>query len=213
MTAARERVAAQRAKEAKSARRRSIIIGSAAAIVAGGVIAGLAAVVMTSDGGGGGSTTATVTVASNVASPIQGVTAYTAQSTHVGGDVTYQQVPPVGGQHNQVWQNCGIYDKPVPNKHAVHSLEHGAIWITYNPTLPADQLDKLKAKAKQDYMLLSPYAGMSTPITVTSWGMQLKVDNADDPRIDQFITQYRNNKQTTPEYGAACTGGTGKPTS
>lgn len=48
---------------------------------------------------------------------------------------------------------------------------------------------------------------MSTPIAVTAWGMQLKVDSADDPRIDEFIKLYRDNRQTTPEYGAPCDGG------
>lgn len=213
MAAARQRVAEQREREARAARRRSIIIGSAAAVVALGVIGGLVAVVLSDDGGpSGGDLTAEVSVAPNIASPIEGVTAYTASRNHEPNkNIIYQQVPPVGGQHDPVWQNCGIYTSPVPNKHAVHALEHGAVWITYSPSLPADQVDKLKAKAGQDFMLLSPYDGMQTPITVTSWGFQLRVDNADDPKIDQFITTYRNNKDTTPEYGAACTGGVGDP--
>lgn len=213
MAAARQRVAEQREREAKAARRRSIMIGSAAAVVALGVIGGLVAVVVSDDGGpSGGDLTAEVTIAPNLASPIEGVTAFTASRSHEANkNIIYQQVPPVGGQHDPVWQNCGIYNSPISSKNAVHSLEHGAVWITYSPNLPADQLDKLKAKANQDFMLLSPYEGLTTPITVTSWGFQLKVDNADDPRIDQFITTYRNNKDTTPEYGAACTGGVGKP--
>ncbi|HSA53429.1 MAG TPA: DUF3105 domain-containing protein [Yinghuangia sp.] len=213
MAAARQRVAEQREREAKAARRRSILIGSAAAVVALGVIGGLVAVVVSDEGGpSGGDLTAEVSVAPNLASPITGVTGYTASRNHEPNkNIIYQQVPPVGGQHHDVWQNCGIYDKSIQNKHAVHSLEHGAVWITYSPTLAADQVDKLKAKAQQDFMLLSPYDGMDSPITVTSWGFQLKVDNADDPRVDQFITTYRNNKDTTPEYGAACTGGVGDP--
>ncbi|MCF2529008.1 DUF3105 domain-containing protein [Yinghuangia soli] len=216
MAAARQRVAEQREREAKAARRRSIIIGSTAALVAGGVIAGLAAVVLTEDdkgGSSGGSIVANVKPAgSNGGSPIQGVTAWVAEQGHEPNkSITYEQVPPVGGEHHPTWLNCGIYSKPVPQKNAVHSLEHGAVWITYSPTLPADQLEKLKAFAKQDYMLLSPHEGMSSPITLSSWALQLKVDNADDPRIKTYIDTYRNNKDTTPEYGASCSGGTGKP--
>ena len=36
--------------------------------------------------------------------------------------------------------NCGIYDKPVPSERAVHNLEHGAIWITYQPSLPQSEM-------------------------------------------------------------------------
>ncbi|HET9972943.1 MAG TPA: DUF3105 domain-containing protein [Streptosporangiaceae bacterium] len=36
--------------------------------------------------------------------------------------------------------NCGIYDQPVPNERAVHNMEHGAIWITYQPSLPQAQV-------------------------------------------------------------------------
>lgn len=212
---ARQRVAEQRAREAKAARRRSVTLGAVAAVVAAGVIAGLVAVVTTDSdddkagpsGGKNGAITANVVVAPNVTSPIPGVVAYTAARDHVAGEVVYPQVPPVGGEHDERWLTCTAYDQPVANRNAVHSLEHGAVWLTYDPGLPADQVEKLKARATKPYTLLSPYPGMSTPIAVIAWGMQLKVDSADDPRIDEFINLYRNNRQTTPEYGAPCDGG------
>ena len=40
---------------------------------------------------------------------------------------------------------CGIYDQPVPNERAVHNLEHGAVWIAYQPSLPKAELDELYA--------------------------------------------------------------------
>ena len=41
--------------------------------------------------------------------------------------------PPPGGVHAPFWQNCGIYTEPVEAKNALHSLEHGAVWLTYDP--------------------------------------------------------------------------------
>jgi Protein of unknown function (DUF3105) len=66
---------------------------------------------------------------------------------HVKRSVDYMQSPPVGGDHASISQNCGFYSEPVPNETAVHSMEHGAVWITYRPGLPTEQVDKLRELA------------------------------------------------------------------
>jgi len=128
---------------------------------------------------------------------------------HVWKAVTYKESPPVGGEHSNYWQQCAIYDKPIHNEHGVHSLEHGAIWITYRPDLPAAQVTKLKEVAgstgQQDYMLVSPFPNLSSPIAVSSWGHQLKLDNPEDPKLGAFIKKYQNGADT-PEPGATCGG-------
>jgi hypothetical protein len=131
-----------------------------------------------------------------------------AAGMHVAGPITYKENPPLGGQHNVVWQNCGTYDAPIHNEHAVHALEHGAIWITYRPDLPPDQVQTLKGFAADDFMLLSPYPGLPAPVVASAWNHQLKLDGASDPRLEAFINEYKNNPQTTPEFGAPCAGGT-----
>jgi hypothetical protein len=127
---------------------------------------------------------------------------------HVEGDLTYTENPPVGGPHNQIWQQCGYYDAPVPEENAVHSMEHGAVWITYRPDLPADQIAKLKEKAdNNDYLLVSPRPDLPAPVVLSSWNRQLQVDSADDRAVDAFIRTYRRNADTTPEMNATCSGG------
>jgi hypothetical protein len=127
---------------------------------------------------------------------------------HMAGSIVYAENPPVGGQHNVVWQNCGIYDAPIHSEHAVHSMEHGAVWITYQPSLPADQVQKLKELAADDFMLLSPYPGLPRPIVASAWNRQLAFDRADEAALPAFIARFKNNPETTPEFGAACGGGT-----
>jgi hypothetical protein len=130
---------------------------------------------------------------------------------HVSGSVTYEQTPPVGGPHNPIWQNCGIYDQPVPNEQAVHSLEHGAAWITYQPDLAADDVALLRDLVQGNaYVLLSPYEGLPAPVVASAWGLQLQLDGADDARLPVFIDEFANGPQT-PEPGAPCNGGTGTP--
>jgi hypothetical protein len=121
----------------------------------------------------------------------------------------YDPTPPVGGNHNPVPQTCGYYSQPILNEHGTHSLEHGAVWITYSPDLPQDQIDVLKQLAEgQSYILVSPYDGLPSPVVASSWGHQLKLDSATDPRLDQFIRVFRNSAKYTPEFGAACSGTT-----
>lgn len=130
---------------------------------------------------------------------------------HTTEPVTYAQTPPVGGKHHAQWLNCGVYSEPVQNELAVHALEHGAIWITYQPALPADQVAQLQALTKAgEYRLLSPYPGLSSPLVVSAWGLQLKLESATDPRLLEFVKAYEN-RSDGPEFGAPCRGGTGEP--
>jgi hypothetical protein len=132
------------------------------------------------------------------------------ESTHVQGTVDYPMSPPAGGPHNPVWLNCGVYSEPVPNENAVHDLEHGAIWITYSPDLPASDLDALKGVTPDSYAVLSPYPGLDAPIAISAWGAQLKVTGPDDPQLQDFIDRYWRASDA-PEPGAPCTGGLDAP--
>jgi Protein of unknown function (DUF3105) len=130
---------------------------------------------------------------------------------HVSSAVRYAQVPPVGGDHSPVWQNCGYYAQPVRNENAVHSLEHGAVWITYQPNLPKAQVDVLANMARsQQFVLVSPYPGLPAPVVASGWGVQEWFHSADDAGLTQFVSKYRQGSQT-PEPGAPCSSGTGTP--
>jgi hypothetical protein len=139
---------------------------------------------------------------------IDGVESFTGLITqHVTTTVDYPQNPPAGGPHNAVWQNCGVYTEPLANEHAVHSLEHGAVWITYQPELPASQVQTLQdITRRSSHRLLSPYPGIDSPIILSAWGFQLRLESADDPRLNQFIQKYEQGP-STPERGAVCSGG------
>jgi hypothetical protein len=127
---------------------------------------------------------------------------------HMAGAIAYLETPPMGGPHNVAWQNCGIYSSPIHNEHAVHSLEHGAVWITYRPDLPVADIQRLNTLASDDYMLLSPFPNLPAPVVVSAWNHQVRLTGADDLRLPEFIRRYKNNPRTTPEFGASCFGGT-----
>ncbi|UQN08073.1 DUF3105 domain-containing protein [Deinococcus sp. QL22] len=125
---------------------------------------------------------------------------------HQEGRVSYTQTPPAGGAHNPSWQNCGVYDQPLYNEYAVHSLEHGAVWISYQPTLASEQVTQLKQLAEgRTHTLVSPHEGQDSPVVVTAWNKQLAVKDASDPRIKTFLVKYEQGGEA-PEIGASCSG-------
>jgi hypothetical protein len=190
----REQAAAARAEFQKKKQRNVIItrlVGAAIVLLIGGAI--VRSIVRERD------LTASVTTSSYP------------PGIHRSGRITYAETPPVGGAHHVVWQNCGIYDAPIHEEHGVHALEHGAVWITYRPGLADTEVEALRALARDDYMLLSPFPGLPSPIVLSAWNHQLRLDRVDDPRLRAFIARYKNNPSTTPEFGASCAGGTSAP--
>jgi hypothetical protein len=122
--------------------------------------------------------------------------------------VAYDRFPPVGGPHDGVWAACNgvVYTKAVRSEHMVHALEHGAIWITYNPdSASAADVETLRALVEaKPYMLMSPYPALQSKISLQAWGHQLMVDSPADERIRQFITALRENPTNTPELNGSC---------
>lgn len=194
------RVAQLRREQAARERRNRLLIWSAVAVlVLAAVAAGALGVAFSRHGD------------SSADAAINGVRSFTEDRGHVTTPVRYPQTPPAGGPHNPVWLNCGVYASPVPNENAVHDLEHGAVWITYRPDLPAAQLATLKQLVgAQTYLDLTPYPGLPAPVVASAWGKQLRADGASDPRLARFVAAYRLNP-AAPEPGAPCTGGTGTP--
>jgi Protein of unknown function (DUF3105) len=144
-------------------------------------------------------------------SGIAGVETFTNTANHVEGTVTYAQTPPTGGDHNAVWLNCGVYSEPVPNENAVHSLEHGALWVTYDPAVvDAAAVDTLRGQLPSTYIILSPVDGLPSPIVVSAWNAQLQIETPDDERLDAFVSAYWRNLNG-PEPNAACTGALDAP--
>lgn len=118
-------------------------------------------------------------------------------------------LPPIGGSHNSIWQNCGIYAIPLDNSLATHTMEHGAIWLAYRSDLPAEQVEELRDLVRgKTYTLMAPYPDLEADVVMSSWSRQLVIDSFPDERIEDFVGRYR---QQGPEAGAACTGGVGSP--
>ncbi|GAA1994094.1 DUF3105 domain-containing protein [Kitasatospora viridis] len=199
----RERIAKLRAEEQRREKRTKIIAFSVAGVLVAATIAGASYIVLDAQHKADQKAAA-------AKAPIPGVKTWNNLSrNHVTTPVNYPMTPPVGGDHNPVWQTCmgNVYDQPVHNENAVHSLEHGAVWVTYNGKATADDIKTLSDKVKATpYTLMSPYPTESGTITLSAWGTQLVVDSATDPRVNEFFTKYVQGPQTQ-EPGASCSSG------
>jgi hypothetical protein len=141
--------------------------------------------------------------------PPDGIVVYSATTNKtVEGPIGYARTPPTNGNHDPLWQNCGFYEKPLKDRHAVHSMDHGVVWITYRSDLRSGQVDKLRSYGDERYVLVSPYPGQDAPVIVTSWRVQLELNGANDPRLRQFVDQFRIS-ELSPLSGNRCTGGVG----
>ncbi len=192
----RERVQQMRQTQArKELRTRILIIGSTAlalVVIAGGV-------------------TWTV-MAEQRAAQIDNVASFDdLPRDHVPEPVAATELPPAGGKHSQILQNCGVYNSPIKNENALHSMEHGAVWITYQPSLAPADIQTLDEYAHgQTHILVSPYPDQPVPVVATAWGKQIQLADVSDPQLGKFVKQYQNGPQT-PEPGAPCSGGIGDP--
>jgi hypothetical protein len=143
--------------------------------------------------------------------PPNGIEVYPATTNRtVEGPIDYERHPPTNGDHDPLWQNCGFYEEPIKDRHAVHSMDHGVVWITYRPDLPVRHIKSLRPYGKEDYVLVSPYPGQDAPVIATSWRIQLELNGADDPRLRRFVDQFRIS-ELAPLSGNRCTLGVGNP--
>jgi hypothetical protein len=143
--------------------------------------------------------------------PPQGIEVYPATTNHtVKGPIEYERHPPTNGDLDPLWQNCGFYEESIEDRHAVHSLDHGVVWITYRPDLPEQQIESLRPYGKENYVIANPYPGQDAPVIATSWRVQLELNGAEDPRLRRFVNQFRIS-ELAPLSGNRCTLGVGNP--
>ncbi|MGW1952041.1 DUF3105 domain-containing protein [Streptomyces sp. NPDC001920] len=206
----------RRAEQARARRARILTVAASAVVVAGLVVGGVVLVRSQSDDGDKAQSASQSgkdekKTSGKFVTGEDGVKTWkgTLTSTHVETDVTYPMEPPVGGDHHRAWMNCDgdVYTEELRNENAVHSMEHGAVWVTYTSKASKADVAALAARVERTpYTLMSPDEKQKDPIMLSAWGHQRTVKSADDPNVGKFFETYVQGAQT-PEKGAPCTGG------
>ena len=116
-----------------------------------------------------------------------------------GTHIPYTSNPPAGGEHYAETAHAGVYNKAPADGLLVHSLEHGAVILWYNPKLLSSMgIEQLKTLFSQigGKSILTPRLSMSVPIALSSWGRILKLKNIDEKQIKAF---FDTNEGRGPE--------------
>ena len=130
---------------------------------------------------------------------------------HTDENVDYPTIPPAGGNHLGIWHTCGIYKVELLDEAAVHSLEHGAVWVTYKPEIAKEEIIKLTTMlSSRSKILLSPHPEQISPIVATAWGRRLEIESSNDLRLEKFVDFFVDG-EAAPEAGITCDRGIGRP--
>lgn len=134
---------------------------------------------------------------------IANVTEEPGQSTeHVqaGTDVDYQYMPPSGGPHYDDWVNGGYFEEgnAPPLGELVHSLEHGAVIVWYDPAeITPDASESMRAWGRThraDFgsviAVPNPVEDPEAPYVLTAWERRLTMEEYDVQTVRQFAAEY-----------------------
>lgn len=114
-----------------------------------------------------------------------GTTDYTAHNSN----------PPTSGDHYAQAPGWGVYKKEMSDLSAVHALEHGGIWISYQGSLDDESVKELKkiANSNAGAVIMSPRDENPAPIAIASWGKLMYLETPDTAIIKNFIDANKNN--------------------
>ena len=113
-------------------------------------------------------------------------------SQKYGGDQ-----PPTSGAHaNPV--TWGVYDTEVRDDQTIHNMEHGGVYISYQPSLPKEQIKKLTSLLSEPFfdpkfqpkkIVLAPRAANKSPIELSSWRRSEPLTSYDQNKIEDYIVR------------------------
>ncbi len=111
----------------------------------------------------------------------------------------YNSNPPTSGSHYAEPARPGFRGtEQIADGHLIHSLEHGLIWISYQPDVPVAVVEALK-DFDDGLTVITQREANGTDIAVAAWGrldtFDLSGDTLTDEeqqRIEDFIARYVN---------------------
>lgn len=102
-----------------------------------------------------------------------------------------------GGLATTIPPQWGVYSEELPNEMLVHSMEHGGVIVWYNPRAGCDgrcvallSASVTRYVARGQHVIMVPYAGLRTPVALTSWTRLERLDHPDAARLAAFVVAH-----------------------
>ncbi len=128
-------------------------------------------------------------------------------SPHVdtSASLVYNSNPPSSGPHYSEWARWGIYREPVARGYLVHSLEHGAVVLSYRcanadacpmlhdalaafvARLPPEPLCVAEGLRRRIIVTPDPMLAPSVTIAGAAWGFTYTASCVDDRSLETFV--------------------------
>ena len=113
---------------------------------------------------------------------------------HVTTDVNYPTEPPVSGEHAGQPTTCGKFDSRLPDENLVHTLEHGAIGLLFDPEKASQEdIESLEGIVDEydSHIFSAPYSQMQTAFAIVSWGEMMRLQSLDERAVREYVDTFR----------------------
>jgi hypothetical protein len=123
-----------------------------------------------------------------------------------GTEIQYDTSPPTSGPHYTSTVSAGFYDEPRPAGALVHTLEHGAVIVYYDPAaLDQESRADLEALASEYtgtwqsvVVVPNPAENPESPYVLTAWRQMLRMDGYDGDVVRAFMAEYLGRGPENP---------------
>lgn len=123
-----------------------------------------------------------------------------------GTDINYDRIPPTSGTHYTATVQVGFYEQTQPLGSLVHSLEHGAVVVYYDP----GQLSPAAESSLQSYTdsytgtwasfiaVPNPNDDPESAYVLTAWEKRLTMEQYDNSTVQAFTAEYLGRGPENP---------------
>ena len=124
---------------------------------------------------------------------------------HVNEEVDYERIPPLSGPHHGGVVDAGYYEQPQSTEELVHSLEHGAVVVYYDPdAITEEARSDLRERANvhtgtwTSVIVAPSQDNPEAPYTLTAWRHRLRIDEYEPEAVTAFLAEYLGRGPENP---------------
>lgn len=115
-----------------------------------------------------------------------------------GTSVEYDTMPPTSGPHYSSATDAGFYEETPPLGNLVHSLEHGAVVIYYDPEALSSSAEEDLTELASTYtdtwasVIVAPHPESSpeAPYVLTAWRHLLRLEEYREDVVRAFLAEF-----------------------